>query len=602
MANFAPPDWTRMLATAITGSQAVEFTPDSSSRSAWRAHPFEGKVWISMGYEASPALWRVRRALLLIQLGSRNWHDARDEGERQAALGGASRLAGRLFGALDQLRVAGLVLRDFPGALADVTALWRRNKAPALVECIAHISALRSSVLARNVDLTSVPPHKRTVLEPFLEGCIAGGLRWCSSLEAAEALLPGRRKLRVSIPVPGAEHDVGPADAKGVAAKRNPIAGSREAQYGGVIQGSTMESSVAAEVALATYPAHSGSARSSQWQPAPLVAEEGSYLYDEWDAALATMRRATCRIRENVAPAAEWPVAEDLFRERMHRLQATVAATEALRRPNQELHLDGDEIDIDAVVRGVCERRAGSSSPERWYRRPLPTERDGALLVLVDASASTALLTKSRSMERADLVEEDVDAVLWAPSCAGASVANQVGRRTVIDVAREITAAVLAAANASGNVAAAYAFSGSGRNHVRIDVLQGFASSFRAATMHRLARVSAGGSSRTGAALRHAHARLAVRHEHRKSLVLVTDGYPQDDDYGPDGTVEHGVSDTRHALQELSRSGVDCSLIIVDPAGYGLHKRFSGPAKVLELTDARQITSDLLPWMFQSAE
>ena len=58
------------------------------------------------------------------------------------------------------------------------------------------------------------------------------------------------------------------------------------------------------------------------------------------------------------------------------------------------------------------------------------------------------------------------------------------------------------------------------------------------------------GSTRTGAAIRHAARKLARQPERTRLLIVVTDGYPQDSDYGPDPQdIEYGLRDTAQALQ-----------------------------------------------------
>ena len=51
--------------------------------------------------------------------------------------------------------------------------------------------------------------------------------------------------------------------------------------------------------------------------------------------------------------------------------------------------------------------------------------------------------------------------------------------------------------------------------------------------------------------------------------MLVTDGYPQDQDYGPDRNDRaYGLRDTAQALREAARAGVAASCITVDQAAH----------------------------------
>ena len=51
--------------------------------------------------------------------------------------------------------------------------------------------------------------------------------------------------------------------------------------------------------------------------------------------------------------------------------------------------------------------------------------------------------------------------------------------------------------------------------------------------------------------------------------MVVSDGYPQDRDYGPTrGDSSYGVADTAKALEEAERHGIVTFCITVDPAGH----------------------------------
>ena len=75
--------------------------------------------------------------------------------------------------------------------------------------------------------------------------------------------------------------------------------------------------------------------------------------------------------------------------------------------------------------------------------------------------------------------------------------------------------------------------------------------------------------TRMGPAIRHATARLDAVAARTRFLVVVSDGYPQDRDYGPSrGDATYGVADTAKALEEAERLGIVTFCITVDPAGH----------------------------------
>jgi nitric oxide reductase activation protein len=72
-----------------------------------------------------------------------------------------------------------------------------------------------------------------------------------------------------------------------------------------------------------------------------------------------------------------------------------------------------------------------------------------------------------------------------------------------------------------------------------------------------------------GTALRHAAHKLARVNARARHLILLSDGFPQDYDYGDDRTSNvYGIRDTMVALQELEAQGVKTFCITVDPAGH----------------------------------
>ena len=60
-------------------------------------------------------------------------------------------------------------------------------------------------------------------------------------------------------------------------------------------------------------------------------------------------------------------------------------------------------------------------------------------------------------------------------------------------------------------------------------------------------------STRMGPAIRHALAKLDREGARMKVLIVVSDGFPEDTDYGPDrNDHEYGIQDTARALQEAA--------------------------------------------------
>ncbi len=73
-------------------------------------------------------------------------------------------------------------------------------------------------------------------------------------------------------------------------------------------------------------------------------------------------------------------------------------------------------------------------------------------------------------------------------------------------------------------------------------------------------------------------------------LVVVSDGYPQDEDYGPDrNDREYGIADTAKALEEAERAGITTFCITIDPTGHDYLRRMCPAQRYLVLDDIHQL-------------
>lgn len=234
---------------------------------------------------------------------------------------------------------------------------------------------------------------------------------------------------------------------------------------------------------------------------------------------------------------------------------------EALR-PRRELqhgHVDGDEIDLDALVRSIAERAAGGHSSENVYMRWRDQARDLAVATLVDVSLST------------DSWVED---------------------RRVLDVEKEALLALAHGIQACGDDQAIYTFTSRRRHRVDIRRIKGFEEPVSAAVERRIAALEPGLYTRMGAAIRYAAARLAGRPNRHRLLLVLTDGKPNDTDHYEG---RFAVEDTRMAVREARREGLTVFGVTIDaearqyfPAifgrsGYAIVTRPSGLANALPL-------------------
>ena len=120
---------------------------------------------------------------------------------------------------------------------------------------------------------------------------------------------------------------------------------------------------------------------------------ERAILYPEWDYRIEDYRMNWCRVVERPADSGS----DDFVTETLVSRQSTVKSLrrffEGLRPPafrRMAGQPDGEEVDLDAVVRRAGEQRAGMEGDDRLYIRREKRERDVAVVFLMDISGSTS--------------------------------------------------------------------------------------------------------------------------------------------------------------------------------------------------------------------
>ena len=253
--------------------------------------------------------------------------------------------------------------------------------------------------------------------------------------------------------------------------------------------------------------------------------------YDEWDALIQDYRTGWCRVTERTAPEGDLDFVETVLANHRPAVRLLRRYFESLRPPGLRRvfgQQDGEEVDLDAAIARSVDHKAGAAASDRMYVRRDKRERDVAVAILVDVSGST-----SRQI-------------------AGA------GRR-VIDVEKEGLVLLSEALDAIGDQYAVYGYSGQGRRAVDFWILKDFDEPFRRAA-RRLGSVDPLQQNRDGAAIRHAARKLLRRETRKRLLIVISDGRPLDDGYAG----EYALGDTKMALQEATRRGIDSFCITVD--------------------------------------
>lgn len=302
-------------------------------------------------------------------------------------------------------------------------------------------------------------------------------------------------------------------------------------------------------VDAAADPSAKPSATASGLPQDPDVAATGrNFVYREWDASIEDYKPRWVVVREARLREGDRAFVDEVMQRERHAIERLRRTFQALRPEGRERVRglpDGDELDIDRVVRGVVEGRVTGERSERVYERSLPERRDVAVAFLLDMSSSTNEAT-----------------------AAG-------GKRRVIDVEKEALIVVAEALHAIGDPFAIYGFSGYGREHVAFYVAKEFRDGWDDRARERVGRISFKMENRDGAAIRHATRKLMAEPARSRLLFLLSDGKPLD--CGCDHYYDrYAQEDTRTALREARRLGVHPFCITVDPTGPAYLRKMYG--------------------------
>ncbi len=318
-----------------------------------------------------------------------------------------------------------------------------------------------------------------------------------------------------------------------------------------------------------------------------------SFLYDEWDAHGQRYLRGWCRLYERrIEPGDAAAVIALLNRiaphERRVRRQFQQLPLHAYQRTRRVL--DGEELDWDQVLDHRTELRRGAVPDERVYQRRDRVTRDVAAAFLIDLSASTDDPVVQPAPPDVD-VDDDDDSFLWQPARIEPSAP---AARRIVDVLRDSIALMARALDSHGDAYGIFGFSGYSRDCVEYYIAKEFGDAFRGANLKALVGMRPRRSTRMGPAIRHSTAKLARTGSALKVLIMLSDGFPQDCDYGPDRSDhEYGVADTAKALEEAARAGVQTFCITVDRSGHDYLKRMCPDDRYMLIEDIESLPDAL---------
>ena len=330
------------------------------------------------------------------------------------------------------------------------------------------------------------------------------------------------------------------------------------------------------------------------------------YHYHEWDYVNQVFLQNYCTVFERACNADTNENSENLVKEirpllPQVRKQFEQLKPTGLRRVKHSL--DGDDIDFDSLLNTRIDLKAGYSSDERIFSRRVRNQRDVSAVFLVDLSASTDDFAEeepelnyesTKEFKEQDLrdpfFDDDDDPYLHGSLDFETLKFQQDERKRILDVEREAVLLLATALEDLGDLYAIFGFSGYGHDNVEIEVAKEFNQTLNHRVVNGLANLKPMRSTRMGPAIRHAAWHLNQTGTAMKVLLVISDGFPQDHDYGPDrSSHEYGIQDTAKALQETHLEGIQSFCVTVDKSGHDYLRKMCPQSRYLVIEETTEL-------------
>jgi nitric oxide reductase NorD protein len=278
--------------------------------------------------------------------------------------------------------------------------------------------------------------------------------------------------------------------------------------------------------------------------------EEGAFLYNEWDFLRQHYRKNWCAVREKTVK----PVYDDFVSQTKLKYSGLIKhlrkVFEAMRDEDRLLkrQVNGDGIDIDALVEALADSLDGSEMSDRLYTRMHRTERNIAVVFMVDMSGSTKGWINDAERESLIMLSETLETL--------------------------------------GDRYAIYGFSGIARKRCEIYKIKEFEEPYNDEIKARISGIEPQDYTRMGFAIRHLSKILNEVDAKTRILITISDGKPDDyDNYRG----EYGIEDTRRALIESKRDGIHPYCITIDTEAKEYLSYMYGAAAYTVIDDVRQL-------------
>jgi len=253
--------------------------------------------------------------------------------------------------------------------------------------------------------------------------------------------------------------------------------------------------------------------------------EVREFRYHEWDHRISKFKIDYVTVQERKATGDDISFYDDFMKEKSG-LITQIRRQFQMMRPEgyakSKRQIDGDDLDIDAVVRYMVDIKAGVDPDERIYIKTLKSRRDVAVGFLIDISTSTAGSKLETEKKALILMSEAL---------------NELGDNFGI-----------------------YAFY-SGYSGTQFYVLKDIDEEYNHQVKMNISSLECGSANRDGAAIRHATRKLLNAREKSKLLIVLSDGQPS---ILPEYSGDYAYQDVRMSLMEAKQKGVGTFCVTVD--------------------------------------
>ena len=297
-----------------------------------------------------------------------------------------------------------------------------------------------------------------------------------------------------------------------------------------------------------------------------------TFVYDEWDFRAGDYKPRWCIVHQKEMPEGDpnfYTTTLHSYRPLVQRIQRQfeMMVPETFRKV-RKLD-DGEDFDIDDVIEAMIDIKTGNSPNEKFYWRRNKVQRDVAVALLLDTSASTAeaIDDSKKPGDDWDAPDDPVKYMEWLKKRKSEGARRSYKR--IIDVEKESIVLLINALESIGDMYGIYGFSGYGRENVEFYNIKDLHENFSENIKQRIDRISPLHATRMGPAIRHTITKLQKAEARTKLLFLISDGRPQDRGYSREGVEkEYAVHDTKMALDEAKKEDINAFCLTVDKSGH----------------------------------